>query len=125
MIKGMANAGRIFKRGDWIRSAMLSVDFIQSELWKDGCLFASYKDDKVHLKAYLDDYAFMLDSLLELMQAEFRQTDLNFAVALAETLLEKFEDKEAGGFSLLVTITKNSYIAQNQVTIMLHLPVTE
>ena len=98
MIKGMANAGRIFKRGDWIRSAMLSVDFIQSELWKDGCLFASYKDDKVHLKAYLDDYAFMLDSLLELMQAEFRQTDLNFAVALAETLLEKFEDKEAGGF---------------------------
>ena len=41
---------------------------------------------------------FMLDGLLELMQAEFRQTDLEFAVALADMLLEQFEDKQGGGF---------------------------
>ena len=53
---------------------------------------------KPHLNAYLDDYAFMLDGLLELMQAEFRRTDLEFAVALADVLLEQFEDQRAGGF---------------------------
>ncbi len=62
-----------------------------------ACL-ATYKDGKAHLNAYLDDYAFLLDGLLELMQAEFRQTDLDFAVALADVLLEQFEDKQAGGF---------------------------
>ncbi|MEK7843708.1 MAG: thioredoxin domain-containing protein [Pseudomonadota bacterium] len=98
MIKGMARAGRIFRRGEWVHSAALAVDFIRSTLWKDGRLLATCKDGKAHLNAYLDDYAFLLDGLLELMQAEFRQADLDFAVALAEVLLEQFEDKLAGGF---------------------------
>ena len=98
MIKGMARAGRIFRRSEWVHSATLAVDFIRGTLWKDGRLLATYKDGKAHLNAYLDDYAFLLDGLLELMQAEFRQADLDFAVALAEVLLEQFEDKQAGGF---------------------------
>ena len=98
MIKGMSRAGRVFERSEWVQSATRAVDFIRSTLWKDNRLLATYKDGNAHLNAYLDDYAFMLDGLLELMQAEFRQTDLDFAVALADVLLEQFEDKEAGGF---------------------------
>ncbi|SCX39112.1 thioredoxin domain-containing protein [Nitrosospira sp. Nsp1] len=98
MIKGMARCGRVFERDDWVQSATRSVDFIRSTLWRDNRLLATYKDGKAHLNAYLDDYAFLLDGLLELMQAEFRQADLEFAVALAEVLLEQFEDKQAGGF---------------------------
>ncbi|SCY10285.1 thioredoxin domain-containing protein [Nitrosospira sp. Nsp13] len=98
MIKGMARAGRVFERGDWVQSAALAVDFIRSTLWKNNRLLATCKDGKAHLNAYLDDYAFLLDGLLELMQAEFRQVDLDFAVALADVLLEQFEDKQAGGF---------------------------
>jgi uncharacterized protein YyaL (SSP411 family) len=48
--------------------------------------------------AYLDDYAFMLDALLELLQTHFRAEDLKFAVELAEVLLENFSDPDAGGF---------------------------
>lgn len=98
MIKGMARAGRVFERGDWVQSAALAVDFIRSTLWKNNRLLATCKDGKAHLNAYLDDYAFLLDGLLELMQAEFRQVDLDLAVALADVLLEQFEDKQAGGF---------------------------
>jgi uncharacterized protein YyaL (SSP411 family) len=98
MIRGMAHAGRIFGRAEWIRSAADSADFIRCALWKDGRLLATCKDGKAHLNAYLDDYAFMLDALLELMQANFRQPDLEFAVALADILLEQFEDKQEGGF---------------------------
>jgi uncharacterized protein YyaL (SSP411 family) len=98
MIKGMARAGRVFGREDWVQSAALAVDFIRSTLWKNGRLLATYKEGTAHLNAYLDDYAFLLDGLLELMQAEFRQDDLDFAVALADVLLEQFEDKQAGGF---------------------------
>ncbi len=98
MIKGMARAGRIFEQADWVQSAVRAVDFCRSTLWKNNRLLATYKNGRAHLNAYLDDYAFLLDGLLELMQTEFRQADADFAVALADVLLEQFEDKEAGGF---------------------------
>ncbi|MDN5753188.1 MAG: thioredoxin domain-containing protein [Nitrosospira sp.] len=97
MIKGMARAGHVFGRDEWAQSAARAVDFIRSALWKNNRLLATYKDGKAHLNAYLDDYAFLLDGLLELMQARFRQADLDFAVALADVLLDQFEDKQAGG----------------------------
>jgi uncharacterized protein YyaL (SSP411 family) len=98
MIKGMARAGRVSGRDDWVQSAVRAVDFIRTMLWRDNRLLATCKDGKAHLNAYLDDYAFLLDGLLELMQAGFRRADLEFAVALADVLLEQFEDKQAGGF---------------------------
>ncbi|PTR15557.1 hypothetical protein C8R31_103142 [Nitrosospira sp. Nsp2] len=98
MINGMAHAGRVFGRRDWIQSAARAVDFIRTTLWKNNRLLATYKDGKAHLNAYLDDYAFLLNGLLELMQAEFRRADLEFAVALADVLLEQFEDPAEGGF---------------------------
>jgi uncharacterized protein len=98
MIRGMAHAGRLFDRDEWIQSAVNSVDFIRCALWKNGRLLATCKDGKAHLNAYLDDYAFMLDALMELMQSGFRQADLEFAVALADILLDQFEDKQDGGF---------------------------
>ncbi|MDV6343222.1 thioredoxin domain-containing protein [Nitrosomonas sp. Is37] len=98
MIRGMARAGMIFGGSEWIKSAMLAVDFIRTTLWKNNRLLATFKDGKAHLNAYLDDYAFLLDGLLELMQVEFRQSDLDFAIALAEVLLDQFEDKQLGGF---------------------------
>ncbi|MGZ5094614.1 MAG: thioredoxin domain-containing protein, partial [Burkholderiales bacterium] len=98
MAKGMARAGRVFGRTDWIDSARRSLDFLRATLWRDGRLLATYKDGKAHLNAYLDDHAFMLDALLELMQAEFRVQDLQWAQALADLLIEQFEDPQRGGF---------------------------
>ena len=70
----------------------------RSTLWENGRLLATWKDGNGHLNAYLDDYAFLLDGLLELMQTTFRPVDLDFAIALADVLLDQFEDKETGGF---------------------------
>ncbi len=98
MIKGMAAAGRHLGREDLIDSAFRSLDFIKNTLWKDQRLLATYKDGRAHLNAYLDDYVFLLDAILELMQARWRDGDMSFALALADTVLEQFEDKQQGGF---------------------------
>ncbi len=98
MIAGMAKAARIFQRDDWLHSAQQAMDFVRGTLWQDGKLFATYKDGKTHLNAYLDDHAFLLDAALELLQTEFRSTDSNFAVLLGDALLARFEDKINGGF---------------------------
>jgi uncharacterized protein YyaL (SSP411 family) len=97
-IRGMAHAGRVFARPEWIASARKALEFIRSRMWREGRLLATYKDGRAHLNAYLDDYAFLIAALLELMQAEFSPADLAFAAELAETLLAEFEDAEAGGF---------------------------
>jgi uncharacterized protein YyaL (SSP411 family) len=98
MAKGMARAGRIFGEPIWIDSARGSLDFIRSTLWRDGRLLATYKEGRAHLNAYLDDHAFLLDALLELMQSDFRGQDLEFARTIADLLLEHFEDRDHGGF---------------------------
>ena len=98
MIKGMASAGRRLDRSDFIASAQQAVDFVHAQLFQDGRLLASYKDGRARLTAYLDDHVFLLDGLLELLQADWRTSDLQFAILLAELLLSRFEDEEHGGF---------------------------
>ena len=98
MVKGMARAARVFGKPEWLASARGAAEFIRGTLWRDGRLLATCRDGHAHLNAYLDDYAFMLDALLELMQHDFRSTDLDWARALAETLLGQFEDRGHGGF---------------------------
>ena len=98
MIEGMAHAARVFGCSEWLAAAQAAMDFIRRTMWHDGRLLATAKDGRAHLDAYLDDHAFLLAALLELLQAEFRHDDLAFAIELADTLLVRFEDPEAGGF---------------------------
>jgi len=99
-IRGMARAARVFGRDDWLASARRALDFIRATLWRqdERRLLATYKDGRAHLNAYLDDYAFLLDAALEMLQAEFRAEDLALARDLAEALLERFEDAGGGFF---------------------------
>jgi uncharacterized protein YyaL (SSP411 family) len=98
MIKGMAAAGRRLQRPDYIRSAESALEFVKDKLWVSGRLLASYKDGKAHLNAYLDDYVFLVDAVLELLQARWSSADLEFAVELIDVVLDVFEDKKQGGF---------------------------
>ena len=97
-IRGMARAGRVFGRAEWLASARRALEFLRAEMWRDGRLRATYKDGRAHLNAYLDDYAFLVAALLELLQAEFSLSDLRWACELADVLLEQFEDPQLGGF---------------------------
>ena len=97
-IRGLAIAGQALERQDLIDAAVEAADFLRSTMFRDGRLLASYKDGEARLPAYLDDHAFLLDALLELLQARWSTEHLRFAMQIAELLLEHFEDREAGGF---------------------------
>lgn len=98
MIKGLALAGLYLNQKVFINAAKSALDFIHKKLWIDNRLFANFQKGKTQQKAYLDDYAFLLDAILNLLQVNWRTEDLNFAIALADNLLNYFEDKEHGGF---------------------------
>jgi len=97
-IRGLAVAARALDQPALAEAATGAVDFLRAHLWRDGRLLATYKDDRAHLNAYLDDHALLADALIELLQVRWRGADLEFAVALLEAMLERFEDREAGGF---------------------------
>jgi hypothetical protein len=97
-IRGFAIAGRALNRPDLVDSAADAVDFIRDKLVVDGRLLASFKDGRARFPAYLDDHAFLLDALLELLQARWNTGHLDFAVDLANLMLSHFEDRENGGF---------------------------
>ncbi|MGQ0591281.1 MAG: thioredoxin domain-containing protein [Gammaproteobacteria bacterium] len=98
MIRGLAIAGRIFRRDDFLSSAERAMDFLRATLWRDGRLLATYKDGRAHLNAYLDDHAFLIDALLSLLEARWRAGEMELAIALCDVLIERFEDPEGGGF---------------------------
>ena len=99
MIKGLASAGRLLEREDWADAADRAFEFLRRELCvEESRLLATYKDGKAHLNAYLDDYAFLLDAGLELLQCRWRTDRLDWLLTLADQLLARFEDFEQGGF---------------------------
>lgn len=97
-IRGMAIAGRLLDEPRFVESAQRAVTFIRTRARKDGRLLASWRDGRAKLPAYLDDYAFLLDGILELIQAHWDSDLFAFARELADALPAHFEDKSHGGF---------------------------
>ncbi len=97
-IAGLARASRRLEMPAWADLAFSAVDAVKRTAWRDGRLLATRKGERAHLNAYLDDYAFLLAALDELMQTRFRLDDYAWAREIAEVLLDQFEDREAGGF---------------------------
>ncbi|BAW79792.1 thioredoxin [Candidatus Nitrosoglobus terrae] len=98
VIKGMATAGQVLNQGNFITSAEQALNFIRNHLWQDGRLLVSYKDGRAQHRGYLDDYAFLIDALLTLLQTRWQDEDLIFAVQLTDVVLNHFEDKSQGAF---------------------------
>ena len=106
MIGGMARAARVFDRPEWLASARRALDFVRARLWQGDRLLATYKGPdpaagmpgRAHLDAYLDDHAFLLAALLEMLEADFRPADLEWAGEVGEALLDRFHDRASGGF---------------------------
>ncbi len=97
-IGALARASTALDLPRWGEMAMAAADAIRRTAWRDGRLFATRRGEHVALNAYLDDYAFLLAALVELMQLRFRSEDYTWACALAEALLDRFEDRAGGGF---------------------------
>ena len=76
---------------------------MRAHLWRPGPdgggrLLATAKDGVAHLNAYLDDYAYLANALLEMLQLRWRNEDVAWLRQILDAMLEHFEDPELGGF---------------------------
>jgi uncharacterized protein YyaL (SSP411 family) len=99
MIRGFADAGRIFNNERYLqaatRGATFTLDRLQTE---DGRLLRSYRNGSSQLNAYLVDYAFLVDGLIALYRATQNPRWLEEARTLTDKQIELFWDEQAGGF---------------------------
>ncbi len=97
-IAGLLRAGRALDEPGWCDMATEALDALRRTVWRDGRLHATRRGGEPALPGYLDDHAFLLAALVETMQTTFRRADYDWAVALGDALLARFEDRAHGGF---------------------------
>jgi hypothetical protein len=99
MVAALADAGAVLERGDYLEAARTCAAFLLDELRDaDGNLLRSWKDGRATLPAYLEDHAYLVQALLVLYEATFEERWYVEAVAVADTMIERFGDPERGGF---------------------------
>jgi uncharacterized protein len=99
MITALADAGAALQRDDYLQAAGDCASFLLDHLRDaDGGLLRTWKDGSASIPAYLEDHAYLLQALLVLYEASFDERWYIEAVALADTMIERFGDPEHGGF---------------------------
>lgn len=98
LIKAMSIAAAVLQQKDFMEAAESTLNFIKQHLWVNNRLLAVYADHQAYSQGLLDDYAFLLEALLKFLQLRWRNDLWQWAIELAEQLLNYFYDVDQGGF---------------------------
>ncbi|MFC2062534.1 thioredoxin domain-containing protein [Chloroflexota bacterium] len=98
MLATLAEAAYALGRRDYLAAAIANGSFLLDTMVEDGFLRHTYKDDRVKFEGYLDDYAMVIEGLMNLHQATFRGEWLRQAISLARIMIEQFWDGVIGVF---------------------------
>ena len=97
-IRGLAIAARVFADQEYLQAAQTAADFIRQHLWLNNRLYAAWQHGKAIGLGFLDDYAYLIDGLMELLRVQWRDDDYRFIGQLLESMIDNFADQEHGGF---------------------------
>jgi len=99
MLAAFSEAARALGRDDYRAVAERNADFLLGELRRDnGRLLHTWKDGDARVNGYLEDYAYLIEGLLELYQTTFDPRWFVAAQELAETTLAHFQGPDGGFF---------------------------
>lgn len=98
LIKGLCQHAQVFDNAQSIELAENCLQFIYENQWKRNRLYSVYMDGRQNIPGFLDDYAFLLDALIAMLQVKWDVRWLNWATAIADSMIAWFEDDKAGGF---------------------------
>ncbi len=97
MLASLAEAARVLERDDYAAAAERAGEFLLAAMVDDrGRLHRSHKDGQSKLNGYLEDYANIIDALLELYQLSFDEKWFVEACRLADIVLERFKTNDGG-----------------------------
>ena len=100
MISAFARAAQVLNEPRYLESATRAAQFLRTHLYdeKSKLLFRNYRDGRSEIEGFADDYAFVIQGLLDLYEASFDIQWLKFAFELQETQDRLFFDEKNGGY---------------------------
>jgi uncharacterized protein YyaL (SSP411 family) len=100
MISALAKGYRVLHDRQYLDAATCTAGFILDRLQnrESGRLWRRYRDGEAAIPGKADDYACLVQGLLDLYEASFDLRWLDAAIRLARTQLQLFFDPQDGGF---------------------------
>ena len=100
MLGAFARAAIVLGEEKYRAAAAKNLSFLRENLWDEeaGTLFHRWRDGERDRVQLLEDYAFLLDGVIQLYEATLAPAQLDFARDLAEAMMAKFFDAANGGF---------------------------
>lgn len=88
------------KSTECLKAAISAATFIKNELFDHSTetLYRLYRQDRGSTPGLCDDYAFLIQGLLDLYEATFNESWLEFADRLQQIQLDRFRDPGLPGF---------------------------
>jgi hypothetical protein len=106
MISAFARAAQVLDDPAYLESAQRSAKFIREHLYsKDANLLRNYRQGASDVNGFAEDYAFLIQGLLDLYEADFDTAHLQWAYELQVRMNQLFWDAEHGGF---FSVTKDA-----------------
>ena len=115
LIRGLAFAGRVFERADWVELARRSADFVLAELWDGQHLRRSYQEGQARIPGFIEDYGDLAAGLTTLYQATFEPRYLEAAEALVKVAEARFWDAQKQAY-LTAPVGQADLVVPNYAT---------
>jgi uncharacterized protein len=122
MISAYARGAQVLKDPVYLETATRAATFVRTELYDETrkILVRNYREGRSEVEGFADDYAFVIQGLLDLYEASFDVRWLQFAIELQETQDRLFFDQESGGYfsgtgndpSILLRLKENNDSAE-------------
>jgi len=99
-LTALARATQLLGEPAYAVAAIAAAEFIERELYDGprGVLYRSFRGGRGASEGFAEDYAFLIQGLIDLYEATFEQRWLRWALRLQETMDALFWDEESGGY---------------------------
>jgi uncharacterized protein YyaL (SSP411 family) len=101
MISALAKGHQVLEGGAvYLAAAVKAAEFVERELYdaERGVLYRSWREGRAASEGFAEDYACLIQGLLDLHEASFDSRWLRWAVRLQATMDGRFADAEHGGY---------------------------
>jgi uncharacterized protein YyaL (SSP411 family) len=101
----LAEAGRLLDRAHYLPEAQKLASFLTSEMLSGKRLNRIWRDQRAHQPAMLEDYAAVINGLIDLYQVDFDPNWIEAAQSLMTTMLDLFDDPQGGFYDSPADLT--------------------
>lgn len=98
MISAFARGYSVLGQASYLKAARDAALFLKSALWREGTLRRSFRQGAGEVLGFSEDYAFLIQGLLDLFEADFQPEWLAWALELQAVQDRLFWDASGGGY---------------------------